>query len=79
MITMFLGALLLTQAPDPHAGHSMPAPAAEPAKKAEKKICKPDYTTTSSRMRKKLCLTETEWAQKTQGKNAGDLKTIGGR
>lgn len=59
-------------------------PAAAPAETAvepvkTKKICKVDPGLTGSRMKKKLCLTETEWAQRTAGKNAGDLKTIGGR
>lgn len=78
MISVFLGALLLTQAADPHAGHSMPAPAAQETK-AEKKICRVDPNNTGTRMRKKLCLTETQWALKAQGKSAGDLKTIGAR
>lgn len=79
MITMFLGAMLLVQSPDPHAGHTMPAPAVEQAKKPDKKICQVDPNYTGSRMRKKLCLTQAEWTLKAQGKNAGDLKTIGAR
>ena len=51
--------------------------AAMPAK--DKKICKVDPGHTGSRMKKKLCLTETEWAQMKSGKSAGDLKTIGAR
>lgn len=59
------------------------AAAAEPATKAAKvstrKICRVDPAYTGSRMAKKLCLTETEWAQRESGKTAGDLKTIGAR
>ena len=59
-----------------------PVPAAQQTvveTKKERKICKIDPAHTGSRMKKKLCLTETEWAQRKAGKNAGDLKTIGGR
>ena len=58
-----------------------PTQVAQPAAatKKESKICKVDPAHTGSRMKKKLCLTETEWAQRNAGKNAGDLKTIGGR
>jgi hypothetical protein len=57
------------------------ASAIEPAKPAvkEKKICRIDPANTGTRMAKKLCLTQTEWDMKARGKNAGDLKTIGGR
>ena len=54
-----------------------PQPPAEPSKKAEKKICRVDPANTGSRMRKNLCLTQTEWANRAAGKNAGDLKTLG--
>jgi len=49
------------------------------APKKEKKICKVDPAYTGSRMRKQLCLTEAEWSVHKQGKNAGDLKTMGAR
>jgi len=45
----------------------------------EKKICRENAGGTGSRMRKKVCLTQTEWDQRDQGKSAADLKTIGGR
>jgi len=59
-------------------------PAAAPAEAAvepanSKRICKVDPAYTGSRMKKKLCLTETEWAQLKAGKSVGDLKTIGAR
>ena len=57
-----------------HEGHSE-----EATSKSEKKICRTDEGATGSRMRKKQCLTQTEWDRKAQGKSAADLKTIGGR
>lgn len=44
-----------------------------------KKICRDDMSTTGTRMKKKICLTEAEWAKRDQGRSVGDLKTIGGR
>ncbi len=55
--------------------------AAEPAQAAakEKKVCRIDPANTGTRMKKKLCLTQTEWDIRSRGKSASDLKTIGGR
>ncbi len=53
------------------------APAVKPVK--EQKICRVDQNESSSRMRKRVCLTPTEWDQKANGKTANDLKNIGGR
>lgn len=62
----------------PEAGSApVPAEATKPAQ--EKKICRAATTQTSSRLRKRECLTETEWARRDAGKSAADLKTIGGR
>jgi hypothetical protein len=60
---------------------SDPTQATTPANTAgkDKKICRIDPAHTGTRMAKKLCLTQTEWDMKARGKNAGDLKTIGGR
>lgn len=59
---------------------STPEPQVEKqAEKSEKKICRVDPGQTGSRMRKKLCLTQTEWDLRAQGKDAADLKTIGAR
>ena len=54
---------------------------AQPVKKAEKekKICKTDPSYTGSRMKRNICLTQVEWDKRAEGRNAGDLKTIGGR
>jgi hypothetical protein len=57
-----------------HEGHSE-----EATSKVEKKVCRTDDSNTGSRMRKKVCMTQTEWARKDQGKSTADLKTIGGR
>lgn len=54
-----------------------PAPAAKPAKEA--KICRVDTNESSSRMRKRVCLSQTEWDRKDAGKTTNDLKNIGGR
>ena len=43
------------------------SPSAEAPKKAkEKKICKLDEATSGTRMAKRLCLTEEEWANRSQ-------------
>ena len=73
MSLLITAALLLVQAPEA-------APPAEPAKAASnKKICRIDTLDTGSRMKKRVCLTEVEWANRKAGKNGGDLKTIGAR
>jgi NADPH-dependent ferric siderophore reductase len=73
-----LFALLLVADNSASPAVAQPAETAVQAEK-EKKICKVDPNYTGSRMRKKLCLTETEWAMKAQGKSAADLKTMGAR
>jgi serine protease inhibitor ecotin len=55
------------------------APTIEPTKKAERKICRVDPAQTGSRMKTKLCLTQTEWDRRAAGKSVGDLKTLGAR
>ncbi len=56
---------------------AQPAPAVKPVK--QEKICRVDENESSSRLRKRICLTQTEWDQKAAGKTANDLKNIGGR
>jgi hypothetical protein len=74
-VALFLAAMLL--ATDPAAGAAqVEAPATAPVK--EKKICKVDPSFTGSRMKKKICMTETEWANK-NATTANDLKTVGAR
>lgn len=80
MISVAISALILAQAATPAAATLSPAPVAvEQPQKSEKKICKVDPNYTGTRMRKKLCLTETQWTKKSQGKDAADLKNIGAR
>jgi hypothetical protein len=54
-------------------------PAVKPEKASRKTICKVDPANTGSRMKKRMCLTAAEWDLRAQGKNAGDLKTLGAR
>jgi hypothetical protein len=62
---LFAVALLAADPADQAAAPAQPAPAAEPAKPQKaKKICKADATASGSRMGKRLCLTEEEWAQR---------------
>jgi hypothetical protein len=77
MVSLF-ALLLLAQTPASDAHPEGHAPVAT-AEKSDKKICKVDPNYTGSRMRKKLCLTQSEWTLRAQGKNAGDLKTMGAR
>ncbi len=61
---LFAVALLAVADPADQAGApAQPTEAVEPAKKP-KKICKADDVTSGSRMGKRLCLTEDEWAQR---------------
>ena len=62
-------------APAPQAVTTEPA---RPAAKGEKKICKADESFTGSRFKKKICLTETEWANRSAN-TANDLKNMGAR
>ncbi len=77
MISLMFALML---AADP-AGGSVVTPTSTEVQKPEKakKICREDMSTTGTRMKKKICLTETEWAKRDAGKSVGDLKTIGGR
>ena len=82
-MTLLLAALLV--ASDPAVGAQQlqaPAPApmqaAKPAQK-EKKICRVDTNDSSSRLRKRVCMTQTEWDNKAAGESANDLKNKGAR
>jgi len=84
MITALFSVLLLASetpaaAPEATSALAQEAPEAEPTKKAEKKICRVDPALTGSRMKTKLCLTQTEWDRRAAGKSVGDLKTMGAR
>jgi hypothetical protein len=72
-MSLMLAALLLAADPTP-----APAkPAETPKKASEKKICKVDPDQTGTRFRARICLTETEWEMRAQGKSGADLKTLG--
>jgi hypothetical protein len=80
MLIEFIAALMMAQAPAaaaPQAPTVQEPAAAAPAKPAEKKICRVDMNDSSSRLRKRVCLSQTEWNQKESGVSANDLKTMG--
>jgi len=61
-MTLLVAALLVVaQTGSPPTTTPEPAPAAAPKK--ERKICKEDPATSGTRMSKRLCMTEAEWAQ----------------
>ena len=55
------------------------APAATAEKVKEKKVCRENTSNTGSRMRKKECMTPTEWAKRDAGRSTNDLKNMGAR
>ena len=76
MVSAILAALLATT--QASAGPATAAPEAKPVK--EKKICKVDPAETGSRMKKRLCLTASEWDQKNnKGKDVSTLRSDTGR
>lgn len=78
MSLMLFTALSMLQASAAEPAAAQPvAPVAAPAK--QKKICKVDDTDSYSRLRRRICLTQTEWDQKAAGATVNDLKNIGGR
>ena len=62
---MFLTVAALLASAQPTAQPAQPAVPAKPAK--AKKICKADDAISGSRMAKRLCLTEEEWAERRTG------------
>jgi hypothetical protein len=77
---MLLLAAALLAATDPVANPAVPlqpTQAATPEK--EKKICRVDENESSSRLRKRVCLTASQWELRNQGVSANDLKTMGAR
>ena len=77
MISLMFALMLVA---DPAATATDTAGATEVQKPEKaKKVCRPDMSTTGSRMKKKICLTEAEWAKRDAGRSTSDLKTIGGR
>lgn len=81
MSLLLVSFLLAAANPTAAAATSSTNNAAEPAPttaKREKRICKNDESFTGSRFKKKVCLTETEWANRT-ATTANDLKVKGVR
>ena len=77
---MLLFAAALLAATDPVATPATPTQTAQAAApQTEKKICKVEQDESSSRLRKRTCLTASEWDLKDQGVNAADLKRMGAR
>ena len=63
----FVFAVLLVSAQAAADSQQAPAStAATPAPKKEKKICKVDEATSGTRMAKRLCLTEEDWAKRSK-------------
>jgi len=80
-MTLLLAALLVASNPAVAAQQAQtpaPAEAAKPVQK-EKKICRVDTNDSSSRLRKRVCMTQTEWDSKAAGESANDLKNKGAR
>jgi hypothetical protein len=75
MIVLF-ASVLLSSADPASAASVSPAPAATETK--QKKICRRTESS-SSRMTKRVCRTETEWRTEDSGRNAADLKRMGAR
>jgi hypothetical protein len=63
----------------------VPAAAPQPTKKKAKKVCKDNVAATGSRIAKRVCKTEEEWAAKEDGQEIGtrsatsrsDLENVG--
>jgi hypothetical protein len=77
-MSILLSAALLVSA-DPTAAQPQ-SPATAPVEKvAEKKICRVDTSDSTSRLRKRVCLSQTEWDRKESGVEANDLKNMGAK
>ena len=78
MSIMLLTAFMTAQAAVPQPATAQPtAVATDPVK--EKRICRVDVNESSSRLRKRVCMTQTEWDRKAAGVTGNDLKTLGAR
>ena len=78
-MSILLAALLVSADP---AVAQAPAPVQAPAtaqKVEEKQVCRIDTSDSSSRLRKRVCMTQSEWDRKAAGVSADDLKSMGAR
>ena len=66
LIAMLLAGDTVNTSVDPNVAQNAEAP------KKEKKICKTDPAYTGSRMKKNLCLTESQWAKREATGTASD-------
>ena len=78
MLLMFAVLLVSAQAADQQAGAPAQTETPAPAKKP-RKICKQDDQTSGSRMARRLCLTEEEWAQRARGMTNSDRAGFSGK
>ena len=78
MSMMLLTAFMMAQAAVPQPVTAQPTAVATNAVK-EKKICRVDVNESSSRLRKRVCLTQTEWDRKAASVTGNDLKILGAR
>jgi uncharacterized protein (DUF2147 family) len=76
MSILFVASMMMAQAPAAQAMPVQPTTQAAPVEK-EKKICKVDENESSSRLRKRVCMTATEWDRAETGKDVTDLKSMG--
>ena len=74
---MILAAAMMAQAPAAQPVAQLGGATSAPVK--EKKICRVDVNESSSRLRKRVCMTQTEWDQKSAGVTSNDLKNLGAR
>ena len=78
-MSLLLVALMMSA--DPTAAQAPPAsaPAVVAEKVKEQKICRVDDQDSVSRLRRRVCMTQTEWDRKAGGQSANDLKNLGAR
>lgn len=78
-VLLYALALVAFGADETQVAEQAPTEQAQPQKKVkERKICRTTEAT-SSRMPRRTCKTETEWAQQDAGADAGQLKNMGAR
>ena len=78
MSLVLLFALLISADPVASAPVANPEPAKTAAKpQKEPKICRVPSVQTGTRMQRRVCLTESQWAIREEGRSAEDIKTMG--